>query len=125
MVFGRADGDFAASYDLKSSDIVDGNTAASLLGLRALDALGIGVGPVGDFNGDGIADVWVSKTIPLFVALTRPTICPLNSLVILGLWSLGFRVKHASVGKWIARYILYLDLGGQELCRGCFSLAEG
>lgn len=60
MVFGRAAGDFAASYDLKSDGVVDGKTASSLLGLRAQDAMGIGVGPAGDLNGDGVADIWVS-----------------------------------------------------------------
>lgn len=61
MVFGRADGDFTTSYDLSSADVVDGKTAASFLGLRAQDALGISVGPAGDINGDGVADVWVRK----------------------------------------------------------------
>lgn len=61
VVFGRAEGDFAASYDLSSAEVVDGKTASSLLGLRAEDALGVGVGPAGDFNGDGVADVWVRK----------------------------------------------------------------
>lgn len=61
MVFGRAEGDFAASYDLKSPDVVDGKTATSFLGLRAENALGIGVGSAGDLNGDGVADVWVRK----------------------------------------------------------------
>lgn len=61
VVFGRAEGDFAASYDLKSADVVDGQTAASFLGLRAQDALGVGVGSAGDLNGDGVADVWVRK----------------------------------------------------------------
>lgn len=61
MIFGRAEGDFAASYDLKSPDVVDGKTATSFLGLRAEDALGVGVGSAGDLNGDGVADVWVRK----------------------------------------------------------------
>lgn len=60
VFFGRAVGAFAATYDLKSSDVVDGKTAASILGLRAESALGIGVGPAGDLNGDGVSDVWVS-----------------------------------------------------------------
>ncbi|CAM9964198.1 unnamed protein product [Ectocarpus sp. 6 AP-2014] len=59
VVFGRAEGDFAAAYDLRSADIVDGQTATSLLGLRAEDATGIGVGPAGDLNGDGVPDIWV------------------------------------------------------------------
>lgn len=59
VVFGRADGDFAESYDLGSTAVIDGKRATSFLGLRAQNALGIGVGPAGDFNGDGIADLWV------------------------------------------------------------------
>ncbi|CAM9630564.1 unnamed protein product [Pylaiella littoralis] len=59
VVFGRAEGDFAASYDLGSAAVIDGESAASFLGLRAEDALGIGVGPAGDLNGDGVADMWV------------------------------------------------------------------
>eukprot|EP00903_Cladosiphon_okamuranus_P018604 g17125.t1 len=59
VIFGRAEGDFAASYDLKSSDVVDGTTATSFFGLRAEDALGIGVGSAGDLNGDGVVDVWI------------------------------------------------------------------
>ncbi|CAM9215321.1 unnamed protein product, partial [Hapterophycus canaliculatus] len=61
VVFGKAVGDFAASYDLKSDGVVDGQTAASLLGLRAEDAMGIGVGAAGDLNGDGVVDVWVGS----------------------------------------------------------------
>lgn len=60
MFFGRAEGDYAVSYDLKTEGVVDGVTAASLLGLRARDALGIAVGAAGDMNGDGVADLWVS-----------------------------------------------------------------
>lgn len=63
VVFGRAEGDFAASYDLGNAAVIDGKSVTSFLGLRAQDALGIGVGPAGDFNGDGIADVWVRKKI--------------------------------------------------------------
>lgn len=59
VVFGRAEEDFAASYDLGSAAVIDGESAASFLGLRAEDALGIGVGPAGDLNGDGVADMWV------------------------------------------------------------------
>lgn len=61
VLFGRAEGTFEASYDLKSADVVDGTNAASLLGLRAQNALGIGVGSAGDMNGDGISDLWVSE----------------------------------------------------------------
>ena len=60
VVFGRPDGDFEVSYDLKLSSVVDGETAISLPGVRAQDALGISVGYAGDMNGDGVSDLWVS-----------------------------------------------------------------
>lgn len=62
VLFGRPEGEFDASYDLKLSAVVDGETAASLQGLRAQDAFGISVGSAGDINGDGLADVWVSTS---------------------------------------------------------------
>lgn len=80
MVFGRAEGDFAASYDLKSSDVVDGTTAASFLGLRAEDALGMGVGSAGDLNGDGVADVWVRKLNTATRQFVRSSMCPEYSM---------------------------------------------
>lgn len=70
MFFGRAEGDYAVSYDLKSEEVVDGTIAASFLGLGAEDAVGIAVGPAGDMNGDGVADLWVSLFVPTSIALS-------------------------------------------------------
>lgn len=76
MVFGRPEGDFTASYDLKSADVIDGKTATSFLGLRAEDALGIGVGSAGDLNGDGVADVWVRILKAARTSLLGPAFAP-------------------------------------------------